>query len=105
MTMEGATTWRANWARTMVRVLLRVRMERRRMPLTLSPLAIRAFTPVFDGLWRGQGEGRRRESELVGTPPHPDPLPASGERENSGRCDDPISAKYAITVSPLTSAG
>jgi hypothetical protein len=25
--------------------------------------------------------GRLRESELGETPPHPDPLPASGERE------------------------
>jgi len=22
---------------------------------SLSPLAVRAFTPVFDGLWRGSG--------------------------------------------------
>jgi hypothetical protein len=29
--------------------------------------------------------GRLRESELVETPPHPDPLPARGERENGAR--------------------
>jgi hypothetical protein len=32
------------------------------------------------------GEGPRHESELVKTPPHPDPLPASGEREKTAPC-------------------
>jgi hypothetical protein len=55
-------------------------------PFSLSPLAIRAFMPVFDGLWRGSPFRRLRLAE---TPPHPEfarsarkfrPLPASGER-------------------------
>jgi hypothetical protein len=31
--------------------------------------------------------GRLRESDLVDTPPHPDPLPASGEREKKRRAN------------------
>src|SRR5262249_28847802 len=41
---------------------------------SLSPLAIRAFTPVFDGLWRGSGcGGPFNESGLWRGPPHPLP--------------------------------
>jgi DNA helicase II / ATP-dependent DNA helicase PcrA len=36
-----------------------------------------------DGAKRRRVRGRRHESELVETPPHPDPLPASGEREKN----------------------
>jgi hypothetical protein len=47
---------------------------------SLSPLAVRAFTPVFDGLWRGSGyglgEGAFRRLRLAETPP-PQPSPHS----------------------------
>ena len=45
-----------------------------------------AFTRVFDALWRGRVRGRARESEPIETPPHPTPLPASGEREPRSAC-------------------
>src|SRR5258707_7761754 len=53
-------------------------------PFTLSPLAIRAFTPVFDGLWRGRNlrslrkfrvRGPLHESELRGKAPSPSASP------------------------------
>src|SRR6266478_7175471 len=37
---------------------------------SLSPLAIRAFTPVLT-LWRGFGRGALHRLRLVETPPHP----------------------------------
>src|SRR5262245_52152132 len=47
-----------------------------------------ASTPLPSPRWRGEvgsrsdpGEGDSRQTELVESPPHPDPLPASGERE------------------------
>src|SRR5580704_15438781 len=78
----------------------------------LAPLATRAFTPVFDGLWRGQPgkkenqnsarvRGPLRDSEplrIAETPPHPDllhspsktgvnALVARGEKESALRLD------------------
>jgi hypothetical protein len=65
----------------------------------LAPLATRAFTPVFDGLWRGQSgkkedqnsarvRGPLHDSErlrIAERPPHPDLLPARGEKESALR--------------------
>src|SRR5258708_38354816 len=59
--------------------------------LYLSPLAIRAFTPVFDGLWRGRiallrdpGEGASPQAlsckfAFAERPPHPTLSPQAGE--------------------------
>jgi hypothetical protein len=70
-------------------------MGRRRKPLTLSPLAGRG----------GVSARLSFEFDLVERPPHPGPLPASGEREKSGPAMVLFQAKYEIAVSPLTSAG
>jgi hypothetical protein len=60
--------------------------------VSFSPRAIRAFSPVFDGLWRRSGmRGPLHKLRLVETPPHLaeiwffsvpwGPLPASGARK------------------------
>ena len=57
---------------------------------------MRAFTPVFDGLWRGQHgktenqnsawvRGRFHKLRLAEAPPHPYLLPARGEKETALR--------------------
>src|SRR5580704_18289269 len=38
---------------------------------SLAPRAIRAFTPVFDGLWRGWGEGASPRAQTRGSAPSP----------------------------------
>src|SRR5229473_4550774 len=42
------------------------------------------------------GEGPLHELRLADTPPHPDSLPASGEREQPRPSNDPISSQHAL---------
>ena len=60
----------------------------------LAPRAIGAFTPVYDRLWRGRhgkkenpnsARGRFHMLRLADAPPHPDLLPARGEKETAVR--------------------
>jgi hypothetical protein len=51
---------------------------------------------ITDGI---RVRGHLRESELVETPPHPDPLPASGEREKRREREN----QSGLTISNMAS--
>src|SRR4051794_32505912 len=61
----------------------------------LSPLAGRGRRASLDAR---RVRGAIRESACVESPPHPDPLPASGERENGRRRFRPNSTYLTSTL-------
>jgi hypothetical protein len=79
------------------------------MPLYLSRLRGEVGSPTGpafgrpDDRLRDPGEGPFRESERVNRPPHPDPLPASGAREQRRRARRPA-GPTAPAASPPQSA-
>ncbi len=52
---------------------------------SLSPLAIGAFTPVFDGLWRGSGEGAFPQAQACDSEPAESPLTGNLREERKFR--------------------
>jgi hypothetical protein len=77
---EDQRILRRNWVPTFVlrhahifkidRSVARIGSGRRAFH-SLAPRAIRAFTPVFDGLWRGWGEGASPRAQTRGSAPSP----------------------------------
>jgi hypothetical protein len=53
----------------------------------VAPVTSPRFRGEVDRAKRGRVRGALRESECVESPPHPDPLPASGARERTAAAD------------------